>query len=161
MGCGTTGTTIILTPTHLHVAWAGDTEAVLIRQTEIIDCCRPLHKASDPGETQKIQERGGFVERDRVMGALAVSRAFGNIKYRQFITSEPDLKQYTLDGSEEYLVLACDGLWDVMTSMDVRNFLYQFDGRDLPFMNQQLVMKARSLGSTDNISCILLKFNEK
>jgi serine/threonine protein phosphatase PrpC len=77
------------------------------------------HKCSDPSEKQRIEELEGKVFFGRLFGQLAVSRAFGDFQYktpraeRDFVTWEPEVNLINLDRSHRFLILACDGLWDV------------------------------------------------
>ncbi len=48
-------------------------------------------------------------------GVLSVARAIGDRKLKQWVIGRPDVAVFDLDGTEEYLVLGCDGLWDVLT----------------------------------------------
>eukprot|EP00732_Lithocolla_globosa_P001277 Lithocolla_globosa_v1_NODE_608_length_3609_cov_12.400675.p1 type:complete len:501 gc:universal NODE_608_length_3609_cov_12.400675:3307-1805(-) len=180
---GSTGLIALIFQKKIYIAWCGDTEALLITKEKddptsdnnndnnntnrdnVIECCRPLHKASDPDEQERINRKGGTVMnlrgQWRVMGALAVSRAFGNVRYRHCLDSEPDISCYTLDGTEEYLVLACDGLWDVMTGQEVNDFIREHSEKPIKTLTRQLVLHARKKGSTDNISAVIIKFDEK
>ncbi len=47
---------------------------------------------------------------------LSVARAIGDRKLKQWVIGRPDVREFDLDGTEEYLIIGCDGLWDVMTS---------------------------------------------
>ena len=105
-----------------------------------------------------VEERGGLF---RVCGALAVARAFGDARYRQFITAEPDIVSLDLTGDEEFLVVACDGLWDVMSHQAVGTYLQQYRGMSKEGMAESLVQHARSLGSTDNITCLVVIFGSE
>jgi len=69
------------------------------------------------------------------------------------------VEKFELDGSEDYLVVACDGLWDVMTPEEVKGFLDGYKGRRKEGMVDSLVQKARSLGSTDNITAVVVVFS--
>lgn len=57
-------------------------------------------------------------------GILAVSRAFGDRNMKGAINAEPDVRERSLERQDEYLVLATDGLWDVMTSQEACNIVY-------------------------------------
>jgi len=159
------GSTAVLTMLHkekLWCAWAGDSEACLYRTTgEVLPLC-VTHKPWQAKERERIEMMGGTVEERggvwRVCGALAVARAFGDARYRQFITAEPDVVCVDMRGDEEYLVVACDGLWDVMSHQAVGTFLSQYSGVSKEGMTEALVQHARSLGSTDNITCIVVIF---
>ena len=97
----------------------------------------------------------------RVNGAVAVSRAFGNLRHRVIIP-EPDITEIELTGDEEFLVVACDGLWDVMTSEDVRAFVKKFmtkNGKRTAGMSEALVDEALRKNSTDNVSVVFIEFN--
>lgn len=65
---------------------------------------------------------GGFVSSNRVNGDLAVSRSFGDFDYKtnrdlpsiaQQVSCEPDVRQIPRDPLDNYLIFACDGIWDV------------------------------------------------
>ncbi|CAL9181888.1 unnamed protein product [Musa hybrid cultivar] len=68
---------------------------------------------------QRIEDAGGFVMWAgtwRVGGVLAVSRAFGDRHLKQFVVADPEIHEEAVDGSLEFLILASDGLWDVVTN---------------------------------------------
>ncbi|CAN6270027.1 unnamed protein product, partial [Urochloa humidicola] len=52
----------------------------------------------------------------RVGGVLAVSRAFGDKLLKQYVVADPEIKEEVVDSSLEFLILASDGLWDVVTN---------------------------------------------
>ncbi len=96
----------------------------------------------------------------RVNGAVAVSRAFGNLRHR-IIIPEADIIEFDLTGDEQYIVLACDGLWDVMTPPKVRKFVKNYMGKHKKRTNgisEALVDEALRSGSTDNVSVIFIEF---
>ncbi|CAN0367794.1 unnamed protein product, partial [Discosporangium mesarthrocarpum] len=47
------------------------------------------HKAEDEGEKKRVEDAGGFVLRNRVLGILAVSRSFGDHGMKEFVTAVP------------------------------------------------------------------------
>jgi protein phosphatase 2C family protein 2/3 len=82
-------------------------------------------------ETARITAAGGFVEFARVNGNLALSRAIGDFEFKQnfsldaqhqIVTADPDIITHKIDGEEEFLVLACDGIWDCLSSQQVIDF---------------------------------------
>lgn len=103
---------------------------------------------------------GGFIQCDRVNGMLAVSRAFGNIKIA-CINAEPEVVQYKFEGKEDFLVLACDGLTDVMTFPQIHSFVRARIEAGVPYhsMSECLVVEALTLGSTDNVTVIVVPFS--
>jgi len=75
---------------------------------------------------------GGWVEFNRVNGNLALSRALGDFVFKkndkkdarhQMVTAFPDIETRPLTADTEFLVLACDGIWDVMTNQEVVDFV--------------------------------------
>ena len=76
------------------------------------------HKPNREDEKKRIEDSAGVVVwygAWRVNGVLSVARAIGDRKLKQWVIGRPDIAEFDLDGTEEYLVLGCDGLWDVMT----------------------------------------------
>lgn len=65
----------------MHVAWVGDSQAVLVRKGKAESVVDP-HKPKRPDEEARINQQGGIVLFHgmwRVNGQLAVSRAIGKI----------------------------------------------------------------------------------
>lgn len=123
------------------VANAGDSRSVLSVQGEAkamsID-----HKPGNKGENARIVSAGGFVEFGRVNGNLALSRAIGDFEFKQnfslepeqqIVTADPEIITHDVDGDEEFLVLACDGIWDCLSSQQVVDFVRRqiANGKDL------------------------------
>lgn len=93
------------------------------------------HKPTNPKEKERIINAGSTVEFSRVNGSLAVSRAFGDLSYKkapnvkpedQAVTALPEIKRVSLSKKGDdysFLVLACDGIWDVMSNEDVTKFI--------------------------------------
>lgn len=100
----------------------------------------------------------------RVQGQLAMSRAFGDpqLKAQRYITAEPDVKFMPLHDKLHYIVLATDGLWDVMSSGRVAKYLASFHRYyTLDELAEALAVEAFRRGSPDNISVIIIKVNTK
>ncbi|KAJ8752952.1 hypothetical protein K2173_008687 [Erythroxylum novogranatense] len=117
---GSTAVLSILTPEHIIVANCGDSRAVLCRRG------RPIalsfdHKPDRPDELARITAAGGRVtyqDLARVEGILAMSRAIGDKFLKPVVISEPEITFRRRDPEDECLIIASDGLWDVM-SMEV------------------------------------------
>ncbi|KAL1131984.1 hypothetical protein AAG570_011594 [Ranatra chinensis] len=112
------------------------------------------HKPSLGTERNRIERAGGTVTIQRVNGLLAVSRALGDFEYKnspgmkqceQPVSPEPDVYVQERCPEDEFLVLACDGVWDVMSSADVCSYLAN-----------RLVDTCLYKGSKDNMSVVLI-----
>lgn len=93
------------------------------------------HKPAHSTEKNRIMAAGGFVSDiggvARVNGNLNLSRAIGDLKYKmndelpveaQIITAHPDVRVFELTPDDRYMILACDGIWDVLNNQ-VRKYL--------------------------------------
>lgn len=120
---------------RLYVANTGDTRAVLARNGSAVNLSYD-RKASDPEEIARIVNAGGFVVNNRVMGSLAVSRAFGDIPLklpnRRVLLVDPEITSVDLssDAASEiihnhFVIIATDGIWDVLSSKDAVDFVLQ------------------------------------
>lgn len=163
----------------LYLAWAGDSRAVLSKNGKVCFASQD-HKPDRWDETKRIERSGAFVSynrRDvpRVNGYLAVSRAIGDfyLKDQQLppesraVTAVPEVHQIELDGTEDFLVLACDGVWDVMKNEEVITFVNTMknimtNGSEIVTPHQAnmiangLVNRALKKGSSDNVSVALV-----
>lgn len=88
----------------------------------------------------------------------------GDANYKPYICSDADTITFDLDGTEDYIVLACDGAWDTIMKEDLPNIVYNYlqtqDGcRET--VAQHLVKVARDNGSSDNITVIVVFFTDK
>ena len=129
---GCTAVSCLVTGTgEVYCGNAGDSRCVLSRGGTAV----PLsfdHKPTNEGEMKRIQRAGGFVKSGRVNGNLALSRAIGDFEFKknkqvdaesQCITAKPDVIKTQLQKEDEFLVLACDGIWDVMSNDEVVTFV--------------------------------------
>jgi serine/threonine protein phosphatase PrpC len=161
---GSTSVSILIKGKTMFVSWAGDSLASIFRtdrhDEELII---PPHKPSNPDEKKRIENLGGFISDEngvaRTNGVVAVTRAFGNLRHKVIIP-EPTIKQIPITGNEEFLVIACDGLWDVMTTQDVREYVDHYKSKNKKFKGiaESLVDEALLRGSTDNVSCVFVEF---
>ncbi|KMZ62216.1 Protein phosphatase 2C [Zostera marina] len=115
---GSTAVVAVLTPEKLIVANCGDSRALLCRG----GVPTPLsidHKPDRPDELQRIHEAGGRViywDGARVLGVLAMSRAIGDNLLKPYVISEPEVTVTERMEDDEFLILASDGLWDVVSN---------------------------------------------
>ncbi|XP_034944644.1 probable protein phosphatase 2C T23F11.1 isoform X2 [Chelonus insularis] len=139
---GTTVIAILIKDNVLYSANAGDSRAVASISGRTIELSRD-HKPTLEDEKRRIEAAGGWVGFNRVNGHLALSRALGDFKFKrnhsksaeeQIVTAFPEVQTFQLTEDWEFIVLACDGIWDVMTSSEVvdfvRNHIACADARD-------------------------------
>lgn len=129
---GCTAVVALLVGRELLVANAGDSRCVLCRNGKTVEMSLD-HKPEDDEESARITKAGGRVTMDgRVNGGLNLSRAIGDHAYKmnkdlkpeeQMISAMPDVKRVTLQEDDEFMILACDGIWNFMTSEEVVEFV--------------------------------------
>ncbi|XP_045134818.1 proteoglycan 4-like isoform X4 [Portunus trituberculatus] len=159
---GTTAVVALVREKRLVVAWLGDSQALLVRRRSPVRMVEP-HKPELPVERERVEEMGGCVLNIqgtwRVLGQLAVSRAIGDREYKPFVSSECDIKSLEIEGDEDFLILACDGLWDTLSPDAAVNLVYAYltrnDG-ETDGVGRCLVEAARNSGSDDNITAVVV-----
>ncbi|KAI3440633.1 Plasma membrane ATPase [Psidium guajava] len=163
---GTTALTALIIGRLLMVANAGDCRAVLCRGGEAIDMSQD-HKPICPSERRRVEEVGGFVEDGYLNGVLSVTRALGDweMKFSQGspspLISEPELRQALLTEDDEFLIVGCDGIWDVMSNQHAVNVVRRGLRRhDNPEQSaRDLVEEALCLHTSDNLTVMVVCFN--
>ncbi|XP_061905059.1 protein phosphatase 1E [Entelurus aequoreus] len=159
--CGTTGVVTFLRGRTLHVAWLGDSQVILVRRGEVVELMK-AHKPDREDEKQRIEALGGCViwfGTWRVNGSLSVSRAIGDSEHKPYICGDADHNVFPLDGSEDYLILACDGFWDTVVPEEAVRVVsdhLQENAGDTSMVAHKLVASARDAGSSDNITVIVV-----
>ncbi|KAJ7661362.1 phosphatase 2C-like domain-containing protein [Mycena polygramma] len=151
-GSGATAVVALVTRDTIYVANAGDSRSVISVKGEV----EPLsfdHKPSNEVEKARISGAGGYIQefghRARVNGNLAVSRALGDFQYKknddlspkeQIITADPDVTCHEISEEDEFLVLACDGIWDCLSSQQVVDFIRYLisEGKDLTEIGEMM-----------------------
>ncbi|KAG9487491.1 hypothetical protein GDO78_007380 [Eleutherodactylus coqui] len=158
---GTTGVCALLEGDRLHVAWLGDSQALLVQQGNPVTLMEP-HKPEREDERERIESLGGcvtFMGCWRVNGTLAVSRAIGDIDQKPYVSGEGDVSSVSLTDSEDFLVLACDGFYDAVSTSEVPSLVLgylQENGGDGQHVAESLVAAAKEGGSSDNITVLVI-----
>uniref|UniRef100_A0A4W5N034 protein-serine/threonine phosphatase n=1 Tax=Hucho hucho TaxID=62062 RepID=A0A4W5N034_9TELE len=177
---GTTAVVALIRGKQLIVANAGDSRCVVSEKGKAIDMSYD-HKPEDELELARIKNAGGKVTMDgRVNGGLNLSRAIGDHFYKrnkalgpeeQMISSMPDVKVLTLNPEHDFMVIACDGIWNVMSSQDVVDFVSQKIKPDASAVARPLSSIVEELldhclapdtsgdgTGCDNMTCIIITF---
>lgn len=164
--CGTTALTALVLGRHLLIANAGDCRAVLCRKGVAVEMSQD-HRPSYLPELKRVQESGGYIDDGYLNGSLSVTRALGDWELKlpfgsaSPLIADPDVQQLMLTKDDEFLILGCDGIWDVISSQCavslVRRGLRRHN--DPQQCARELVMEATRLNSSDNLTAIVICFS--
>ncbi|CAF3729160.1 unnamed protein product [Rotaria socialis] len=170
---GSTAISCLIDLERIYFLNVGDSRAILVSTDGRILLATKDHKPNDQAERQRIQEAGGTVLIQRVNGSLAVSRALGDFEYKnnsnrrpdqQLVSPEPEITFYARQAKQDeqtaFIVLACDGIWDVMTNEELGTYIL---GRmrvtdDLCEIANSILDMCLYKGSKDNMSLIIIAF---
>ncbi|XP_058823578.1 probable protein phosphatase 2C T23F11.1 [Topomyia yanbarensis] len=128
---GSTAVAVVIKNDRLYCANAGDSRAIACIGGKL-DVLSFDHKPNNPSELERIKKAGGYVEYNRVNGYLALSRALGDFSLKrssdklpeeQVVTAYPDVEERQISEDWDFLVIACDGIWDVLPSQSVLEFV--------------------------------------
>jgi len=185
---GCTAVVCLVRSDVIIVANAGDSRAVLSRRRQAVPLSED-HKPNDPRERGRIEKAGGYVERQqvgpnvqyRVNGNLNLSRSIGDLEYKknsmlepceQMICSTPDVQSFRRETEDEFMIVACDGVWDVLSNQDAVDFVHARlpaclrDRQPLSGILEEMLdncispdlMMTQGLGG-DNMTALLVVFN--
>ncbi|XP_058234724.1 protein phosphatase, Mg2+/Mn2+ dependent, 1Ab isoform X2 [Hemibagrus wyckioides] len=165
---GSTAVGIMISPSHFYFINCGDSRALLSRGGRVHFFTQD-HKPNNPLEKERIQNAGGAVMIQRVNGSLAVSRALGDFDYKcvhgkgpteQLVSPEPEVYEIERSDEDEFVVLACDGIWDVMTNEELCDYVRSRleVTEDLETVCNEIVDTCLYKGSRDNMSVVLVCF---
>ncbi|KAJ7188261.1 phosphatase 2C-like domain-containing protein [Mycena filopes] len=153
------GANIVIPPTAarrvLYSANAGDARGVLCRAGKAIRLTYD-HKGSDKQEAKRITDAGGFVMSGRVNGVLAVTRSLGDSSMKEFVVGAPYTTETELCDEDEFLILACDGLWDVTSDQAAVDLIREVD--DAQAASQMLLKDAMANHTSDNVTVLVVRF---
>lgn len=165
----------------IFTAHLGDARAVICRSGLAVRLTSQSdHKATDPDEAKRVVEAGGSIFNERVNGMLAIARAFGDHQLKapalpkDVVSNVPDITSTEITDEDVFIIVACDGLWDVLSDQDsvnivlegIREFIHSVPrpnengDRHCPFMPQvlarMLIEEALARGTSDNVTCLVV-----
>lgn len=165
LSSGTTAIMALVLGREVFVANAGDCRAVLCRLGKAVDMSRD-HKPWCKQERMRIESLGGYIDDGYLNGQLGVARALGDWHMDGLkgagcpLSGEPEVKQFLLTKDDEFLIIGCDGLWDVFSS----ELAVEFTRKRLQQHNdpeqccRELVAEALRLDSSDNLTVVVVCF---
>jgi len=143
----------------LYTANVGDARIVLCRQGKALRLSYD-HKGSDENEGKRIANAGGLILNNRVNGVLAVTRALGDTYMKDLVTGHPYTTETVIQPDlDEFAIIACDGLWDVCTDQEAVDLVRNV--QEPSAAAKLLVDHALSRFSTDNLSCMIVRFDKQ
>lgn len=130
---GCTANVLLIHNTKLICANAGDSRCVVAEGGKAIPLSKD-HKPEQKRELSRIRNAGSIVREGRVNGNLNLSRAIGDITYKQnkkltlqeqAITSFPDINTYVINDQTDFVVMGCDGIWEMQNCQEIVNEIYK------------------------------------
>lgn len=169
MHSGSTALVILKQQNTVYVANVGDCRAIMNNFDKAVSLTED-HKPGNKSEYDRIIALGGSVTKDpngvpRVNGTLALSRAIGDLYLSPFVSWVPDIYRIELRDSNNYIIAASDGLWDVFENQEIVNLVHNrlqntkrlYEPKKiLNSVCTDLLKSARRRGSGDNITILVL-----
>lgn len=149
----------------LMVANAGDCRAVLCQKGLAISMSQD-HRPTNSLERRRVEQLGAYVEDGYLNGVLSVTRALGDWDIKSQgndgapspLISNPEFTQLVLTEDDEFFILGCDGIWDVMSSQRAVNIVRRgLKKHDNPEQcAKDLVKESLWLGAHDNLTVVVV-----
>ncbi|KAH7387152.1 hypothetical protein KP509_16G008400 [Ceratopteris richardii] len=163
MSSGTTAIMVLILGREVFVANAGDCRAVLCRRGKAVVMSSD-HTPWCKQEQLRIEAMGGYIDDGYLNGQLGVTRALGDWHMDGLkgtgcpLSGEPEVRRFVLTEDDEFLIIGCDGIWDVFKS----DLAVEFARKRLQQHNdperccRELVAEALYRGSTDNLTVVVV-----
>jgi len=153
---GTTATLILIKDNKIYCANVGDSKAYIIYDKTYKQISND-HKCTNEDERKRINEIGGKIIKNRVMGQLILTRTLGDLYVKQFgVINTPDINVYDINETIHYVIIASDGVWDVVDLDTITNM--GKEGKNVGEFCKDIVKLALNKGTKDNVSCIVISF---
>ena len=153
---GTTATLILIKDNKIYCANVGDTKAYIIYDKTYKQISND-HKCTNEDERKRITEIRGKIIKNRVMGQLILTRTLGDLYVKQFgVINTPDINVYDINETINYIIIASDGVWDVVDLDTITNMGKA--GKNVGEFCKDIVKLAINKGTKDNVSCIVVSF---
>jgi serine/threonine protein phosphatase PrpC len=188
---GCTAVVVAMDGSNLVCANTGDSRAVLVRQGAAFDLSSDHSPATRPDEVERIEKLGGILSSGdwftrmlawwygvelcaRVYhqsgeGGLNMTRSLGDAYLKPLVIPDPEMVQERVQERDTLLVIASDGLWDVISSKEAAAHLAGVlamypDAVDVEAVVRQgalsLVVGAQNRGSSDNITVTVIRLRQ-
>ena len=166
---GSTGTVILLYKIknedknngfsrYMVCANIGDSRGYILTKNNFNEIKKD-HKCNDVKEVERIKKNGGIIFSNRVYGTLMITRSFGDKEMKKYgVISTPDCFCHKIREEDLYIVIASDGVWDVVSEEEMMQMGGEKYSSDV--FSKKIVNLAIDRGTRDNISCIVIKLNK-
>jgi serine/threonine protein phosphatase PrpC len=148
---------------YMDVVNLGDSRMSIVDLNGISKSITKDHKPDDPVEKSRLNKIGGEIYKDSEgvyrIGDLSLSRAFGDGDNAPYISQKPDVFNLLITKQTKYIVMACDGLWDIIESKDLGKIINSILKTNSKIDNiaVELADYALKQGSSDNVSVIVIE----
>jgi serine/threonine protein phosphatase PrpC len=152
---GSTSLYIIRVDKKVIISNLGDCRAVLCRDGLALPLTKD-HKPNWSDERERISKLGGkvyFDQYDWRVGTLSVSRSFGDIDTKPYVSHIPDVYNFTVTKKDKFIIMACDGLWDVMSNQEVILFILENPVNTAKKLAKYAIDVK---GTTDNVTILII-----
>jgi len=176
---GLTGTTIcvaLIVGNILYVANVGDSAAIVCRSFDQIIQLTNSHTPKNPIERQRIEKVGGVIKNDRLghpiwnpgIIHIALSRALGNVYFKDpmytqgkpsGLIAEPEIVKFKLTKEDQFLLMASDGFWDVMSPKEAVNYVTLHSATPPSVLCKELTDLALKRSAMDNTTVLLVNLH--
>ena len=147
---------------HFNTVNLGDSRLVVVYKSGHTKQITTDHKPEDIIEKRRIEKIGGEIYKDSEgvfrVGQLSLARAFGDGDNAPYISQVPDVYYNKITNNTKYIVMACDGLWDVVDNKDLSSLIDGYKKENSKNVAANLAQEALKKGSYDNVSIIVLEF---
>lgn len=127
---GSTAAVVVINGDDLYAANAGDARIVIAHENRNAERLSRDHKPGDVEERARIEALGGSVTKVgsiwRVQGGQSCSRSIGDKFYKPYVTAQPFIVQTIIDPRDRFVIIGCDGLWDVMSDQEAVDFVEEW-----------------------------------
>uniref|UniRef100_A0A7S1IRS3 PPM-type phosphatase domain-containing protein n=1 Tax=Eutreptiella gymnastica TaxID=73025 RepID=A0A7S1IRS3_9EUGL len=175
LDAGSTLAIVLIIGTDLIVANVGDSEVVLNRKGTPMVLTTIHNMKKNEKEEDRIRKLGGRIHHKRLghpkynpsFFSIAVTRSIGDVFFKtgkftegkdSGLIADADTRKVTLTKDDRFVIMGCDGLWDVMTHQQAVDFteVRVGQGKTCQTISEELVNEALALGSTDNITALVI-----
>ena len=147
---------------YLICANIGDSKGYILSDKKILQITTD-HNCYNENEVSRIIDSGGTVVNNRVKGSLMLTRSFGDKDMKKYgVICEPYFFCKKIKEYDRFIIIASDGLWDVISESDISEFVNIYENKILSSeeFSQKIVELAIQKGTKDNVSCIVIKLNK-